>query len=109
MMLQLFLTLLLYLPVTWADQWPYLRVVGDVQDSGKIIADPAKPHFEEHPDNLFVGWLHDVIDKNDDLISLRHAFINGTLAHDVKWVDDILDNIDVPANYTPQPIKKSPL
>ena len=93
-----------------AAQWPYHRVVGDVKDSGKIVPNPSKPEFkEEFPDNLFVGWLRDVINTNENLTSLRNAFANGTIPDDAKWFNDVLDNVDVPANYTPQPIKKSPL
>ena len=100
---------LLHVSASLTDQWPYNRVIGDVKDSGKVVADPSKPQFEEHPDNLFVAWLHDVINKNENLTSLQNAFVNGTIPDDAKWFDDILDNIDVSASYTPRPIKKSPL
>ncbi len=90
-----------------ADQWPYHRVVGDVKDSGEIVPIKSKPEFEANPDNLFVGWLRDVL-NNENITKVRRAFVNGTLPDEAKWFDDILDSIDVPANFTPQPIKVSP-
>ena len=104
MMTKSIFAFLLHISATLTDQWPYNRVVGDVKDSGKVVADLSKPKFEEHPDNLFVGWLHDVINKNDNLTSLQNAFVNGTIPDDAKWFNDLLDDLDVPANYTPQPI-----
>ena len=92
-----------------ADQWPYERVIGDVKDSGEIVPDKSKPEFESQPDNLFVGWLRDVINTNENLTSIQHAFVNGTIPDDAKWFNDVLENVDVPANYTPQPIRKNPL
>ena len=102
-------SLSVYFSVVATEQWPYHRVVGNVQDSGKVVPDTSKPEFEEHPDNLFVDWLRGAINTNENLTSLQHAFVNGTIPDDAKWFKDVLHNIDVPANYTPHPIKKSPL
>ena len=110
-MWQFTLFVLLYICVlrAGAEQWPYHRVVGEVKDSGKVVPDTSQPEYDKDSDNLFVGWLRDVINKNENLTSIQRAFVNGTIPDDAKWFKDILDNVDVPANYTPQPIKKSPL
>ncbi|KAG8533893.1 uncharacterized protein KY384_001634 [Bacidia gigantensis] len=94
-------------PSVIADQWPYHRVVGDIKDNGDIVPIKSKPEFKEHPDNLFVGWLRDVL-NNANVTSVEHAFVNGTLPDDAKWFDDVLDSIKIPANFTPAPIKVSP-
>lgn len=100
----------LLLTIVRAEQWPYHRVVGNVEDSGRIVPDLSKPEFkEEYPENLFVGWLRDVINNNENLTSLQHCFSNGSISDDARWFHDVLQNIDVPANYTPKPIKTSPL
>ena len=105
---ELLCLVLAFLTVVRAEPWPYNRVVGDVESSGKVVPNPSKPDFGEHPDNLFVGWLRGVINANDNLTSLQHAFVNGTIPDDARWFTDVLHNVDLPANYTPQPIKKSP-
>ncbi len=57
--------------------------MGDVRDSGEIVPIKSKPEFEANPDNLFVGWLRDVL-NNENITKVRRAFVNGTLSDEAK-------------------------
>ena len=104
--LKFFVTALLALG-SRAAQWPYNRVEGDIQKSGRIVPDKSKPEFEggQLPNNSFVDWLRDV---SHNVTKVNDAFGKANISDNVQWFSDLLDTIEVPDNAENHPITHLP-
>ena len=102
------LSFAILIPSVATNQWPYNRVAHGVDDYGKTVAVKSDAVSQAHPENLFVGWLRGIVNKQN-LTAIQHAFVNGTISDDVQWFDDVSNSIDTPdcstlTSVSPHPI-----
>ncbi len=79
-----------------AESWPYNRVLGQFDKSGKYVPDKTSPEFASDPDNLFVGWLHQVVNKSPADSQLSKVF-NGSISSNATSISDLIYELNPPA------------
>jgi hypothetical protein len=87
---------LVFSSLVHADSWPYNRVLGQAQKTGKFVPDKTSPEFVNDPENLFVDWLRKVVDNSPADSPLSRTFSYRNISSKATTIHDLLDELDLP-------------
>ena len=87
---------LVFSSLVHGDSWPYNRVLGQVQKTGKFVPDKTSPEFVNDPENLFLDWLRKVVGNSPADSPLSRTFSYGNISSKATTIHDLLDELELP-------------